>query len=381
MRITDVEAIPLVRKLNSPFEGGSFRVTNRYTIVTRITTADGTMGETFGGDEDMHQTKIIDIINNRLKPVLVGESVLNYERLWEKMFQVTKTLDLGNRGFHYLDMVNRAIIMESISAVDIAIWDTLGKVLNQSVNSLLGGYRNDVPVITIGGYYQKGKTLDDLAREMVGYQSSGFKGVKMKVGRLDLESDVERVRVVRRAVGDDFAIICDANQAWTVADAIKFGKLVRDFRINWLEEPVMGYDQYRGLNAVRSATGIPITAGQGEISRYGCRDLIAAGSVDILNTDVTLVGGVTEWRKVADVADAYLISMAHHEEPQVSLQLLSAIPHGLFLEIFADPSRDPLWAELLSKAPAMKDGMMQVPDEPGFGLKLEESVITKYRAT
>ena len=105
-----------------------------------------------------------------------------------------------------------------------------------------------------------------------------------------------------------------------------------------------------------------------------------AGSVDILNTDATLVGGVTEWRKVANMAELNHVSMAHHEEPQLALHLLSAIPHGLFVEIFPTRKRDPLWVELPTEKPSIVNGYMQVPKQPGFGLKLNENVIAKYRA-
>ena len=246
MRITDIEAVPLVKKLETPFEGGTYRVVNRCTIVTRVTTSNGTMGEIFGGDEDIHQMKIIEIINKHLRPALLGESILNYEKLWSKMFQVGGGLDLGNRSLHALDMSNRGIIMEAISAVDNVIWDTIGKVHNQSVCSLLGGSLERMPVIAIGGYYKAGKSNDDLMNEIAGYEAQGLKGVKMKVGRMSPAADADRVRAVRKVIGKDFALICDANQAWDLHDAVRFCELVRDVKLTWLEEPIAWYDQFEG---------------------------------------------------------------------------------------------------------------------------------------
>ena len=115
MQIENLEAIPLVKKLEVPFEGGTYRIENRYTIVTRVTTKDGIVGETFGGDEDKHQGEIIHVINNFFKPALIGENVLNYERIWNKLFSIANRINLGNRSLHSLDMANHGTIMEALS--------------------------------------------------------------------------------------------------------------------------------------------------------------------------------------------------------------------------------------------------------------------------
>jgi prepilin-type N-terminal cleavage/methylation domain-containing protein len=180
--------------------------------------------------------------------------------------------------------------------------------------------------------------------------------------------------------GPDFVIACDANQAWTPAQALDFCRAVAPLDIRWIEEPVRWHDQLEGLRLVREGSPIPVTAGQGEITRFGCRDLIVHGRVNILNVDVTIAGGVTEWRRIAALAAHFHVKMAHHEESQVALHLLASIPHGLFVEIFADPARDPLWYELPVERPLIRDGYMYLPDRPGLGMDLDESVIARYRA-
>ena len=147
-----------------------------------------------------------------------------------------------------------------------------------------------------------------------------------------------------------------------------------------MEEPVRWYDQLEGLRMVREATSIPINAGQGEISRFGCRDLVQVGRVNILNVDVTLAGGITEWLRVAGMASVSHVEMAHHEEPQVALHLLASIPHGLYVEFFPNVKRDPMWFELPQKLPRIRDGYMELPDGPGLGMPLNEEIIQKYRA-
>ncbi|MBZ5562193.1 MAG: mandelate racemase/muconate lactonizing enzyme family protein [Acidobacteriia bacterium] len=379
MKITQIKAIPLVRSLPEPFLGGTYRITSRNTLVTEVHTDTGIVGQVFGGDEDKYQQEIAAVIETRLAPLLIGEDPRDVEKHWERMFRADPGLE--NRGLHTLDLANKAILMQAISAVDIALWDVIGKTFSTPVYKLLGGYRAKVPVIGIGGYYGKGKGDRELIAEMEGYRRDGLAGVKLKVGRADVQEDVRRVRIVREALGDDFVIACDANQAWTPEQAIRFARLAENLNVRWLEEPVQWYDQLRGLRLVRQKTAIPVVAGQGEISRFGCRDLILNEAVDILNVDVTLSGGITEWRRIAAMAGMFHIGMAHHEEPQVAIHLLASVPHALYVEIFPNPERDPMWFELPLRQPRIKDGFMEVPQTPGLGIDLNPEVIRKYVGT
>ncbi len=377
MKITNIEVIPLVRRLENAFTGGTYRIVNRNTLITRVYTDQGIVGEVFGGDEDRTQAEIVSLIRNELAPLLVGEDARDVERLWEKMF--SHPVDLGNRSLHVLDLHNHAIVMQAIAAIDMAIWDALGKLYNVPLYKLLGGYCDRVPVIAIGGYYEAGKDQDGLNDEMRHYRELGMAGVKMKVGRVSVAEDIERVRAVREEVGDLFVIACDANQAWTPQQAIEFCRGVEPLNIRWIEEPVRWYDQLDGLRIVREQTMIPVNAGQGEITRFGCRDLVVHGRVNILNVDVTLVGGVTEWRRIAGMASMFDVQMAHHEESQVALHLLASIPHGLYVEIFPNIKRDPMWFELPVERPQIRDGYMELPNGPGLGLALNEEIIARYR--
>jgi len=378
MKITQVEVIPLVRELEDVFSGGTYRIVNRNTLVTRIYTDAGIIGEAFGGDEDQTQMEIVSLIRDHFEPLLVGEDARNVERLWDKMF--FSNVDLGNRALHVLDLRNRSILMQAIAAVDMALWDALGKYYQVPVYKLLGGYRDRVPVIAIGGYYEAGKGQDALNEEMLYYKELQMAGVKFKVGRVSVAEDIERVARVREVVGDDFVIACDANQAWTPQEAIAFCRAAEPLNIRWIEEPVRWYDQLEGLRMVREQSPIPVVAGQGEISRFGCRDLVIHGQVNILNVDATIAGGITEWRKIAGLAAHFHVEMAHHEEAQVSLHLLAAIPHGLYVEIFPNPKRDPMWFDLPVARPTIRDGFMELPTTPGLGIDLNEDVIAKYRA-
>ena len=378
MKILDVRATPLVRPLKETFRGGTYQITSRNTLVTEVEADNGQIGITFGGDEEKYQNDVVQVIESVLRPLLVGEDLWTVERLWDKMFQAEPGLE--NRGIHTLDLVNRAIHMQAIAAVDIALWDLLGKSCEVPLYKLLGGFRDAVPVIAIGGYYTDGRGDKELVEEMQSYRSAGLAGVKMKVGRTSVEEDVHRVHVVRKALGQEFVIACDANQAWVLEEAISFGLAVEGLGVRWLEEPVVWHEQLRGLRLLRQAVKIPVVAGQGEISRFGCRDLIVNEAVDIINVDATIAGGITEWRRVAAMASAFGVGIAHHEEPQVAVHLLASICHGLYVEIFPNPERDPMWFDLPAMQPEIMGGLMKVPQGPGLGMDLNSEIIAKYSA-
>lgn len=381
MNIEHVEAIPLDMALSEVFKGGTYQVASRPTIVTRVHLTNGMVGETYGGDEFHTQREIVEVVRQHLAPLLIGQDVRDFQRLWERMFHID--LDLGNRGLHQLDMHPRGILMQAISCLDNAMWDARGKLYQTPVYKLLGGVRERVPVISIGGYYPKdGKDpLEAIAEEVDMVRAAGCMGIKMKVGRASLDEDLARVRAARKAGGQDFVVTVDANQGWDPLDAVKFCVAMEkaDLGVRWMEEPVKWYDQTDGLKLLASKTAIPINVGQGEISGRACRDLIDKGAVNILNVDCTLCGGVTEWQRIADMAKFMNVEMAHHEEPQVAVHLIAANPHALFVEIFANRVRDPLLWELPDGFPQISNGYMTVPQEPGLGVRLRQEVIDRYR--
>jgi L-alanine-DL-glutamate epimerase-like enolase superfamily enzyme len=376
MKIKHIEAIPLVRQLEDIFQGGTYKITSRNTIVTRVELDNGVVGETFGGDEDQYQLDVCRIVNEIYRPFLLGGDARDVEAHWEKMWQTR--VDLGNRGIHTLDLAKHCVRTQAIAAVDIALWDALGKSLRQPVHKLLGGFREKVPVIAIGGYVMKGKTIADLAGEIEFYKEQGIFGMKLKVGKLGVEEDIERTRAARKAGGKKFHLCTDSNQSWTLDEAIQFARGVADLDLAWLEEPVRWHDQIRGNARLRSL-GFPVNAGQGEISRHGCRDLVVGGAVDYLNVDATIAAGVTEWRRIAGMAHAFDVRMAHHEEPQVALHLLASAPNGSCVEIFPNENRDPMWFDLPVEQPKIHDGYMHVPDRPGFGIDLRPDTIARWK--
>jgi len=187
------------------------------------------------------------------------------------------------------------------------------------------------------------------------------------------------VAAARAAAGPDFVLAVDANRGWSASDAIRFARLVERLDIRWFEEPCHWQDDVALMARVRRATSIPITAGQSEITSHAVRRLVDAGAVDLVNYDASEGGGVTDWRRAAALCGVAGVRMAHHEEPQVAQHLLAAVPHGAYVECFADPDRDPVWQAVWANRPLIKDGIMEVSSGPGFGLILDESLVSRYR--
>jgi D-galactarolactone cycloisomerase len=171
----------------------------------------------------------------------------------------------------------------------------------------------------------------------------------------------------------------DANQGYTLEQAVEFAELARDYRIRWFEEPCRWYNDRRWMRDARLMMRIPVAAGQSETTLRGVRDLIVDAAIDVCNFDASWSGGPTVWRKAAGMAAAFGVQMAHHEEPQIAAHMLGAVPHGTYAECFPDPERDPLFPGMWAETPVIRDGVMEIPDGPGFGIHLDWDQIERYR--
>ena len=364
LHIERIETIPIRVPLDRVYKGSHYKMTHRSTILTRVYTASGIVGEAYAGDEDAGLGEINAIIHNEIVPKLIGQDAFAIERCWELARPATWDI-----------LRDRRLGLVATACVDVALWDAIGQALGMPLWKLWGGYSNSVPVITIGGYYAEDA---DITKEVSGLVEAQFAGMKFKVGGLSPEEDVLRVREARRAAGDDFALAVDANQGWTPAQAIRFAQLAEDCNLLWFEEPCQWQNDRRAMRDVRLASGTPVCAGQSEFSAAGCRDLMEAGSIDFCNFDSSWSGGPTEWRRVAGMATVYDVRMAHHEEAHVAAHLLASIPHGTYLEYF-HPQRDPIWHNLIANRPTLKDGRITLTDRPGLGWDLDQDYIAKYR--
>jgi D-galactarolactone cycloisomerase len=364
LTITAIETIQIRVPLDRTYRGANYQMTHRSTIIVRIQTEQGIIGEAYAGDEEESNAAIERIIHREIVPKLIGEDALCVERCWELARPATSDI-----------LRDRRLGLVACACVDTAIWDAVGKALGQPLWRLWGGYRRRVPIISSGGYYGSDKSIGD---EMSALQEAGFAGAKFKVGGLSPQADAARFIEARTAVGDGFVLLADANQAWTPLEAIAFARAVADHDLYWFEEPCRWHNDRLAMRDVRLSTGVRVCAGQSEFSAGGCRDLMVTGAIDVCNFDASWSGGPTEWRRVAAMALSFDVVMGHHEEPQVASHLLAAIPHAAFVETFQS-SRDPIWWRLVSNRPPVVDGHIELTDAPGLGWELDEDYIASHR--
>jgi len=365
LTIDSIDVTGVVVPLDREYRGSYYGMRNRSTLITRVTTREGIVGEAYAGDEDATLGLIAAVIREELAPRLVGENAFAIERCWEKGFPVT-----------WDQLRDRRVGLVALGSVDFALWDAIGKALGRSLWQLWGGYCGAIGVNIIGGYY--GRDLIGIREEVAGWREMGFRGCKFKVGGREPSEDALRVEAAREVAGDSFVITIDANQGYTRSQALDLCARVRDLDVRWFEEPCIWSNDARDMRDVRAAGGIPVCAGQSEYSPEGCRDLMELGAIDICNFDASWSGGYTSWRRMAAAAHLYGVELAHHEEPQVAAHLLASQPHGTYLEVF-HPDRDPIWWRMIANRPELVDGKVALPTAPGFGWELDWEFIEHYR--
>lgn len=363
LTIERIETVPIRVPLGRVYRGSYYQMTHRSTVITRVHTREGVVGEAYAGDEDSGLLQIERIIQQEIAPRLVGEDAYAIERCWQLARPAT-----------YDILRDRRLGLVACACVDAALWDAVGKALGQPLWRLWGGYRGRLPMILIGGYYDMDMTPGAEATQV---RERGLAGMKFKVGGRSPREDAERFAEARHAVGDDFILCADANQAWSIEEAVQFARAVEDLGLYWFEEPCRWANDRRAMREVRTLTGASVCAGQSELSAAGARDLMIDGAVDFCNFDASWSGGPSEWRRVAAVAMTFDVRMAHHEEPQIAGHLLASIPHGTVVECF-DPDRDPVWWNLVANRPELVDGELILPDRPGLGWELDQDYISRY---
>ena len=257
------------------------------------------------------------------------------------------------------------------SAIDTACWDLKGKAVGQSVASLLGGLRDRVPTYASGALMRPHpiKYLAEAGPRLVGM---GFKQMKMQCGsEKTVGESVERVRVMREAIGPDVDLMCDINQLWSVNQAIEIGKQIEPYHLFWLEDPTT-HDDFPGLARIADNLTTPIAAGEYHYGIVPFRHMLEARSIDIVMIDLLRVGGITQWMKVAGMAEAFNLPVVSHLVPEIHVHLIAAIPNGLTVEYM------PWSLCLFEETPKLENGQIVVPPRPGLGLAFDQAAIKKF---
>jgi D-galactarolactone cycloisomerase len=314
----------------------------------------------------------IQAFRSALGELIIGADPLAPEQLYQRLFALTWQRLAHEKGW------SREALVRISAAVDIAAWDIVGKAAGLPLYRLFGGYRNEVPCYVTCAYYRDGKDLAELRDEMAMLKAQGHTGFKAKAGGVPLAEDIERLAVVREVIGNDKALMIDVNRGWDLATAVEGARLLEPLRPRWLEEPVHWADDRRELKLLARQTRIPLSAGESELTSYGCRALLEENAIQILQFDCTMMGGFTEGRKLAALCELSHVQVAPHHDCFIHAHLVAASPAGCIVESFTDPERDPLQAELFEDPPRIAGGRLTLKEQPGLGLTLSEAALMKF---
>lgn len=349
---------------------GGERGQTRDAVLVRLA-ADGVLGEAYFTQLGFSAADVARAIEGTLAPLLMSQSAEDIDTLWENMFAVTRPA-----------YWSRPILTRAISVIDAALWDLVGKKAGKALADCWGRRRDTLEIITMASPWPSDWEEADCVRGAEEIAAEGFAGIKLKVGMFspfDPAGDARRIRAIRNAMGPHFAIIADANQGWSHEEALSFARLTEDLNLAWIEEPCFWENDVAELARLRKLVNTPLAAGQMEITPMACETMIAAGAVDICNFDASIGGGPTAWRRVAAFADTHRVVMAQHMEPQVALHLMASVDEATHVETYSRAA-DPFYRGLVANHKTPKDGCIDVPDGPGWGMTFDEDFIRRYRS-
>jgi L-alanine-DL-glutamate epimerase-like enolase superfamily enzyme len=384
MKIRDVQAVwlhcPLSEKKQHTSDFG--RMTAFDGVIVTIRTDDGLVGygeAKAGVGSAGNGAAVVAIIENELKPLLVGEDAQNISRLWNRMMNGSRA-ELAERSGRPMPILGRrGIHVAAISGVDLALWDIAGKARGCSVLELIGGAcRDGVKAYGSGGWGDR----DNIGSELKGYMEQGFKAAKMRFGAMDgrVAISLARVCAAREALGPEIDLMVDAHGTMSVAQAKRFCGGAAELDLRFVEEPVMSDDR-AGLAEVRAASAVPIAAGESEFTRFDFAELIDRRAVDVLQPDLAITGGFSEGLKIAALCEAHRLELAPHcwgsaISFRAGLTLAFASSAGVYMEI--PMGGDPLLREMAAIDLELKNGMLSPPSGPGWGIEPDADFVKQY---
>lgn len=375
MRITQVTAHVLEAKLSQPFAYARAWYSTRAAVIVEVSTDEGLTGwgECYG------PARLTSAAVESFRPLLVGEDPLRTEWLWQEIY--ARFRDHGQKG----------VVVQGLSGIDIALWDLKGKAFGVPVHRLMGGpLRTSVYAYATGLYRREGgDPLVYLCEEAQAYAAEGFAAMKLKVG-FGVDEDAAVTAAMRRVIGPGVGLMIDANHAYDAISAIRLGRKVEQLDIGWFEEPVPPED-LAGYRAVKEAVAIPVAGGECEFTRYGFRDALTSRSIDILQPDTCAAGGLSEAKKIADMAAAFGVRYVPHVwgtgvAIAAALQLLAVLPHTPpalrpvepMLEF--DRTEHPIRQAILTEPIEHERGIVRIPMGPGLGIDIDRDALARFAA-
>ncbi len=360
MLITDVKAnhyrIPLPTVLSDSTHGD---MSHFELITVRLYSDAGAEGVGYTYTVGSGGSAVWSLIERDLKPLLINADPQRIEQLWEQMWW----------RLHYVGRGGIAVF--AISAVDIALWDMKGRKEGEPFWRLLGGHSNGVKAY-VGGIDLR-FPLEKLCEQTRTNLQKGFRAIKMKLGREKLSEDISRVKAIRELIGPDIVLMVDVNMRWSVDVAIRAARALQDYNIYWLEEPTIP-DDVKGHARIAREGGLPIATGENLHTIYEFQSMIEYGCISFPEADVSNIGGVTGWMRVARLAQANNLPITSHGVHDLHVHLLSAVPNASYLEVHG------FGLERFIEHPLqIKDGNALAPDRPGHGVVFKWEALDEHK--
>ena len=325
------------------------------TPIVRITDADGGIGTGYAYTIGTGGPAIISLLERTLAPRLLGREAEEIEGIWRDLLFATHATAVG------------AITSLALAAIDTALWDLRCRRAGLPLWRMAGGAKSSVPLYTTeGGWLHLPATA--LAEDAAAMKAKGFSGAKLKIGKPSIAEDRARLRAVRDAVGEDFRIMVDANQAFDLAEAMRRADMLAEAGIHWFEEPMPADDVGAHARLARHSR-VPIAVGESMYSLSQFKDYLEQGAASIVQADVARIGGITPWLKTAHLAEAFSVPVCPHFLMELHVSLVCAVPNAPMLEYI--PQLDAITTSRLD----IRDGRAHPPEAPGLGIDWDWSVI------
>ncbi len=373
MKVERVTTHIVEAPLSEPFHWSIGEASVRSSCVVEIITDTGLVGwgECFG------PARPAAAMIKAYEPWLIGFNPLATEQIWQNLYA------------SYRDQGQKGVPICAISGIDIALWDIKGKHFGAPIHQLMGGpLRTEVKAYATGTYRKRdGNPMDYIADEVARYKDEGFLAVKLKIG-FEVDEDLALIAKVRDVIGPELGLMLDANHGYDAVDAIRLARAAEAFKIGWFEEPVSPED-LDGYLAVKSATSIPMAGGETEYTRFGFREIFRRRAMDYIQPDTCAAGGLSECKKIADMANAFGVRYVPHVWGtgiglSAALHLLAVLPHN-------PPGRKP-WEPMLefdrSEHPARQAvmttpieherGVVKIPTGPGLGIEIDKQNLAEF---
>jgi L-alanine-DL-glutamate epimerase-like enolase superfamily enzyme len=352
---TALVEVPLPRSSSTSIH----RMTSVGCVLLTLRTDDGLTGEGMAFTLNADRIRAFDETVRGFAPYVIGQDPRNVEKVFADVW--TALNPTGHKG----------ITIGALSAIDVALWDIVGKAANMPLAKLFGGMRDRVDTYASSGLWLS-DSIEDLVDEAQRFLNYGFWGMKIRVGSDYPETDVERVRAVREAVGPEIDLYVDINQALSPKQAIRLGRKLEQFNLVWIEEPV-AYTDLAGHAMVRKALDTPIASGETEYTRFGMQAYLDAGAVDVLMPDLQRMGGFTEFRKASALASTRNVNISTHIFTEYSLSLAGSLPNCVSVEHMD-------WFQpLFNEGLEFDGGQLVIPDRPGTGFTFDSAAVDRIR--